>query len=258
MESLFRSEFMHLEKKGKLAWLTFTRRSKLNAINNEGTEALNQAATTISENAGIRVVVIRGQGRAFCTGIDLRQLAADQIDMGYHRRWENALHIFEQTEKIIIVGMHGYCLGGGLQLALAADIRVATADCQIGLPAIRESLIPGLATWRLPRYVGWGRAKKLVLGGENVSGEQARDIGLVDHLVSGNDFFPRLDQLAETYLKTCSTGTRMSKHMITRAFDKEYDEILPLYFQLQERAQTSLDAEEAKRAYLESREPEWQ
>ncbi|MEN8780350.1 MAG: enoyl-CoA hydratase-related protein, partial [Desulfobacterales bacterium] len=54
-----------------------------------------------------------------------------------------------------IVGMHGYCLGGGLQLALACDIRVSTLDCQIGLPAIRESLIPGLSTWRLPRYVGW-------------------------------------------------------------------------------------------------------
>jgi enoyl-CoA hydratase/carnithine racemase len=76
-------------------------------------------------------------------------------------------------EKLIIVGMHGYCLGGALQLALAADIRVGTADCQIGLPAIKESLIPGLGTLRLPRYIGWGRAKKMILGGQNIDGEEA-------------------------------------------------------------------------------------
>ncbi len=258
MEALFRSDLMQLEKKGKLAWVTFTRRSHLNAMNNEGTIALNQVALAIRENEDIRAVVIRGQGRAFCTGIDLKELAADEIDMRYHQRWEKALCTFEQMEKIVIVGMHGYCLGGGLQLALAADIRVATPDCQIGLPAIRESLIPGLATWRLPRYVGWGRAKKLIIGGENISGEQALAIGLVDHLVPEDDFFTRIDQVADTYLKACSTGTRLSKRITNRAFDKGYNEILPLYLQLQERAQTSPDAAEAKRAYLEKRDPEWQ
>lgn len=178
--------------------------------------------------------------------------------MRYHQRWEKALRSFDRMEKIVIIRMHGYCLVGGLQLALAADIRIATPDCQIGLPAIRESLIPGLSVWRLPRYVGWGRAKQLILGGENISGEQALGIGLVDHLIPEQDFFSRLDQVAGTYLRACSTGTRMSKLMISRAFDVAYDEILPLYFKLQERAQTSPDASEAKRAYLENRNPEWQ
>ncbi|KPJ77120.1 MAG: hypothetical protein AMJ54_08860 [Deltaproteobacteria bacterium SG8_13] len=258
MGTRFRSDIMHLEKKEKLAWVTITRQSYLNAIGNDGTTALNRVALAIEKDPDIRVVVIRGQGRAFCTGIDLKQLSADEIDMSYHQRWEKALRIFEQMEKIVIVGMHGYCLGGGLQLALAADIRVSTAGCQIGLPAIRESLIPGLAVWRLPRYVGWGRARKLIIGGANISGEQALDIGLVDHLVPEKDFFSHLDQVAASYVKACSTGTRMSKQLTSQAFDKSYDEILPLYLQLQERAQYSPDAQEAKRAYREKRDPDFQ
>lgn len=258
METLLQSNTMQLEKEGKRAWVTFTRESHLNAVNNEGTVLLNRIAFVIREDPDIRVVVIRGRGRAFCTGIDLKQLSADEIDMSYHERWEKALRIFEQMEKIVIVGMQGYCLGGGLQLALAGDIRVSTPECQIGLPAIRESLIPGLSTWRLPRYVGLGRAKKLIIGGENISGEEASNIGLVDHLVPEGDFFSHLDRVAAEYLKACSAGSRMSKLLINQAFDKGYDDFLTVYFSLQERTQYSLDAEESKKAYSENREPNWQ
>ncbi|MFZ0133005.1 MAG: enoyl-CoA hydratase/isomerase family protein [Desulfobacterales bacterium] len=258
MEILLQSDTMQLEKEGKRAWVTFIRESHLNAVNNEGTVLLNRIARAIGEDPDIRVVVIRGRGRAFCTGIDLKQLAADEIDMSYHERWEKALRLFEQMEKIVIVGMHGYCLGGGLQLALAGDIRVCTPGCQIGLPAIRESLIPGLSTWRLPRYIGWGRAKKLIIGGENISGEEASTIGLVDHLIPEEDFFSHLDRVAADYLKSCSAGSRMSKLLTNQAFDKGYGEFLTLYFNLQERTQYSLDAEESKKAYRERREPCWQ
>jgi len=258
METLLELGNMRLEKDGKLAWISFTRESHLNSINNEGTEQLNRLVMALREDPDIRVVVIRGRGRAFCTGIDLKELAADRLDMSYHERFEKALRILEKMEKVVIVGMHGYCLGGALQLAMACDIRVSTADCQIGLPAIRESLVPGLGTWRLPRYVGWGRAKKLILGGENISGEDALNIGLVDHLVSGVDFFNHLDQIAANYLKSCSLGSRMSKLLTNSAFDLDYDEFLDEYFRLQERTQYSMDAEEGKRAYLEKRDPVWQ
>ncbi len=258
MKTLLEFEHMRLDKEGRLAWVTFTRERYLNAMSNEATVQLNRVAMALREDPDIRVVVIRGQGRAFSTGIDLKQLSADEIDMTYHQRWEKALRIFEQMEKLVVVGMHGYCLGGALQLALAADIRVSTPDCQIGLPAIRESLIPGLSTWRLPRYIGWGRAKKLILGGQNIDGQEALRIGLVDHLTPADDFFAGLDEVAGEYLKACSTGTRMSKLVINQAFDMDYEAILSYYLSLQERTQYSLDGEEGKRAYLADREPNWQ
>jgi enoyl-CoA hydratase len=258
METLLEFEHMRLEREGKLAWVTFTRERYLNAMSSAATVQLNRVAMALREDPEVRVVVIRGQGRAFSTGIDLKQLAANDIDMSYHVRWETALRIFEMMEKIVVVGLHGYCLGGALQLALASDIRVSTPDCQIGLPAIRESLIPGLSTWRLPRYVGWGRAKTLIMGGENLSGEEALRIGLVDHVVPAEDFFTHLDKVAQHYLKTCSTGTRMSKLVLNQAYDLDYEAIFQYYMELQERAQYSLDAEEAKRAYLAQRDPDWQ
>ena len=205
MKTLFDYEFMRLETEGKLAWVTFTRERYLNAMNNDCTVQINRIAMALREDPNVRVIVIRGEGRAFSTGIDLKELSADRIEMDYHRRWERALRLFETMEKIVIVGMHGYCLGGALQLALAADIRVSTPDCRIGLPAIKESLIPGLGTFRLPRYIGAGRAKKMILGGQNIDGEEALRIGLVDHLVPEVDFFTRLDEIAAD-LSGCLLG----------------------------------------------------
>jgi enoyl-CoA hydratase/carnithine racemase len=258
MENMLDYEFMRLEKEGKLAWLTFTRENHLNAMNNACIDQINRIAMALREDPDVRVVVIRGEGKAFSTGIDLKELAADRIEMDYHRRWEQALRLFETMEKLVIVGMHGYCLGGALQLALAADIRVSTAECKIGLPAIKESLIPGLATLRLPRYIGWGRAKKMILGGQNIDGQEALRIGLVDHIALEEDFFSHLDEIADDYLAACSVGTRMSKLVTNRAFDLDYETILQYYFELQQRAQFSPDAAEAKRAYLAKRKPSWQ
>lgn len=258
MEILREYEFMRLEKEGKLAWVTFTRERCLNAMNNACTVQINNIAEALGEDPDTRVVIIRGEGRAFSTGIDLKELAADKIEMVYHHRWERALRFFETMEKLIVLGMHGYCLGGALQLALAADIRVSTADCQIGLPAIKESLIPGLGTLRLPRYIGWGRAKKMILGGQNIDGTEALRIGLVDHIVSNEDFFTHLEEVARDYLAACSEGARMSKLVTNQAFDMDYETIRRYYFDLQERAQYSPDAEESKRAYIAKRTPNWQ
>ncbi len=258
MQVIQQHEFMRLEKEGKKAWVTFTRQRVLNAMNNDCTFQLLEIAETLGSITDVRIVIIRGEGRAYCTGIDLKELAREEIGMDYHHRWEAALRKFEMMEKLVIAGMHGYGLGGGLQLALAADIRVSTADCRIGLPAIKESLIPGLGTWRLPHYIGWGRAKKMILGGQNIQGEEALRIGLVDHIVPRENFFAHLDEVAETYLASCSMGTRMSKLVTNRSFDMDYESILANYFKLQEQTQNSPDALEARRAYLAGEMPRWE
>ena len=123
---------------------------------------------------------------------------------------------------------------------------------------VKESLIPGLSTWRLAKYVGLGRAKKLILGCENISGKEGMKIGLIDHLIPQKNFQFHLDGLAEKYLRTCSFGSRMSKLVLNRAFEMDYDSILKYYIDLQKKTQFSSDAEEAKQAYLENRELNWQ
>jgi enoyl-CoA hydratase/carnithine racemase len=154
--------------------------------------------------------------------------------------------------------IHGYALGGGLQLALACDIRVCTPSAEIGLPAINESLIPGLATMRLARYIGMGRAKRMTILGNNVDGEEAHRIGLVDHLVDEERPREEFEQWAEQYMDANSAGSRLSKQAMVGAFDLDYETFLDRYLELQAEAHDSRDFEEAMTAYREDREPEWQ
>jgi enoyl-CoA hydratase len=250
-------ETMFWEKQGKIARVTFNRPERLNAMNNQATVDLNAVADAIAADDDIRLVVITGAGRSFCTGIDLKQLSANEIEMVYHHRFERALRSFEMMEKLVMVGIKQYCLGGGLQLALACDIRVAADNAILGLPAVKECLIPGLSTYRLARYVGLGNAKRLILSGMNVSAEQAHHIGLVDHIVPLEDFEGKLEEIAQQYLVNNSKALRLSKLLVNETFNLDYDEALRRYFELQELAQTSPDHAEAKRAYVEKRDPVW-
>src|ERR1700752_3652477 len=144
-------ETMHFEKDGRSGRLTLNRPQLLNAMNYQGSLDMNRIAELIRDDSELRLVLIRGAGRAFCTGIDLKQLEAGETPHEYYEKWDRALRILEQAEKILICAMQGYALGGGLQLALACDIRVSTEDCQLRLPATKEGIIPGLGTFRLPR-----------------------------------------------------------------------------------------------------------
>jgi enoyl-CoA hydratase/carnithine racemase len=248
---------MFWEKDGPVARVMLHRPEVLNAMNNQATRDLKEVADQIRTDEEIRVVAITGAGRAFCTGIDLKELSAGKIDLSYHTHWEGALRAFETMEPVVLCLIHGYCLGGGLQLALACDLRVATPSAQIGLPAIRESLIPGLATWRLPRFIGLGRAKQLILSGDNIDGQEAHRLGLVDHLVREETYREDFEPLIQKYLKSCSKGSRLAKLVTNLAFDLDYEPFYEKYIKLQALAQTSYDFHEATKAYQEKRKPQW-
>ena len=239
----------------KVARIVFNRPELLNAMSNEATIDISVIADGIAKEDGVRVVVIASSGRSFSTGIDLEQLSTDQIQMEYHHRWERALRIFETMEKIVIVGIKEYCLGGGLQLAIASDVRVAADNAILGLPAIKEGLIPGLATYRLPHYVGLGRAKHLILSGQNINAKEAYAMGLVDYIVPLAEFEGQLEEIVQQYLRICSVATVKSKTLCNFSFDLDYNVFLNKYFEFQEIAQTSEDHFEARRAYREKRNP---
>lgn len=248
-------ETMYFEKEGRIGYLTLNRPQLLNAMNYQGSLDMNQAAEMIRDEPDVRVVLIRGAGRAFCTGIDLKQLQAGETPHRYYENWDRALRILEQAEKILICGMHGYALGGGLQLALACDIRVATESCQFGLPAIKEGIIPGLGTFRLPRYIGLGRAKWMALSGENVDGRRAYEIGLVDHVVSVDHFDDELSAQVDKYSRVCSEGTRQTKILLNMPFDMPHGQFFEEYLRRQRIALASPDHQEAMSAYREGRDP---
>src|SRR5215831_3078351 len=248
-------ETMNFEKQGKVGFLYLNRPRLLNAMNYAAALELNHVAEAIRDDKDLRLVQIRGNGRAFCTGIDLKQLVSGDMPHAYYEQWDRALRVLEQCEKIIICAMQGYALGGGLQLALASDIRIATEDCQLGLPAIKEGIVPGLGTLRLSKYIGLGRAKWMVLSGDNVDGRRALEIGLVDHLVLHSAFEQEVHALVTKYLELCSEGTRQSKILLNMAFEMSHGQFFEEYLRRQRIALASADHREAITAYLERRKP---
>ena len=108
----------------------------------------------------------RDDVRAFSSGIDLKTLSRGEFPMEWFRVYERGLRTYETMDKVVMAAIHGYCIGGGLQVALASDIRIVSENTQFGLTAVKECLVPGLGTYRLARFIGMGRAKRIILSGE--------------------------------------------------------------------------------------------
>ena len=248
-------ETMSYETDGDIIRLTLNRPGVLNAFNYHGTLDLHRAAQAILDDPHARVVLIRGNGRAFSSGIDLKELASEKTPAAYFEHWDRALRILEQSDKLVLCAMHGFALGGGLQLPLACDIRIATEDCVIGLPAAKEGFIPGLGTYRLPRYIGLGRAKRMAISGEKIDGTEALRIGLVDYLVKAKSFDAEVEELVQKYLSISSEGARQTKLMLSAYQDMSHGEFLEEYLKRQAIAIASPDHDEAMAAYHEGRDP---
>ena len=248
---------MLYEIDGDLIRLTFNRPQALNAVNYQGTLELHQAAQAIHAHPTARAVIIRGAGRAFCAGIDLKELAAGQTPQAYFYHWDRALRLLELSDKLVLCGIQGYALGGGLQLPLACDIRIATADAQLGLPAAREGFIPGLGTYRLPRYIGLGRAKRMALSGENVDGKEALRIGLVDYVIDPANFDAEVEAITQRYLTISSEGARQTKLMLSAFQEYTHGQFFDEYLRRQAIAMASPDHPEALAAVRERREPDY-
>ena len=250
-------ETLNLTRDGRLLRLELARPERLNAVSMTGVREMLDAARRIADDEGARMVAITGSGRAFSTGIDLKDLAAGLIGQQYFELWDSAMRVFETMDKLVVCLIHGYAVGGGLQLALACDIRVCTSAARLGLPAIKEGLIPGLGTFRLARYVGLGRAKSLIIRGNMIDGTEAERIGLVDHLVGEDTAFEEFEDWLAEYAATNSAGCRASKQMLLDCFDLGWEAFFHKYLVLQEEAVAAPDFAEAMEAYRAGRDPQW-
>ena len=249
--------FFRYIKDGKIGRVTINRPDVLNAFHYPAVREFERLADLVASEPDTRVVTIVGEGRAFSSGMDLKELPKGEVDIGYHEKWERTLRRFETMDKIVLCLIHGYAIGGGLQLALACDIRVSTRSAGFSLPAVTECLIPGLGTLRLARYIGLGRAKRMTLLGNRIHGEEAERIGLLDHLVDEPTMEEEFEGLIQQYLETCSTACRLSKQALVACFDLGFDQFFDYYLDLQNKAMNSADYREALAALKAGRRPVW-
>jgi enoyl-CoA hydratase len=235
-----------LEIDGRRASIELNRPDKLNALNLSLVGALAEAAERVAAEPDVDLVVVRGRGRAFCAGLDLDMFAAEGMAPEFYRRQEEALHRFETMDKIVVAAIHGYCIGGGVQIAAACDVRVASPDAILALPAIEEGVFPGMAPYRLPRLVGKGRAASLILTGRRVGAEEAERIGLVDHVGD-------CDPVIDAYAAAPREAAAATKRLIRRSYDTRFEDAMAESERLLAECQRSAGAARAKAVWLARR-----
>lgn len=244
----------------RVAVLTLNRPDKLNALNAELRSLLRDTFGALSEDDEVRVVVLHGAGdKAFVAGADVTEFAArtpeEQREVYSRPRVYEAVADFP---KPVIAAIHGFCIGGGCELALASDVRVADTTTRISQAEIRIGLIPGGGgTQRLSRLVGRGWATILSLGGDFVDAEEAHRIGLVDVLVEEGRHLEAATELAGRMSRWSPVALRLGKEAIRAAFELPLAQGLAHEKELFLQAFASEDGREGVRAFVEKRKPDF-
>lgn len=236
---------IRLDVAGPVARVTLDRPDVLNAADAQWVADLTEVVRRLRAAAGVRVVVLTGAGRAFCTGVDLTALASGAFSLDDFVAWEDAMVAIEGMDRLFIAAINGHCLGGGLQLALVCDYRLASEDARLGLPAVKECLIPSMSLYRLPRLIGQARATELILLGEPIAAREAERYGLVNRVVPAAEFERALDETVERFLALPPASARASKALTARAFDLDFDTFRR---RMQEQFELCLDSDEHRRA----------
>jgi len=221
----------------------------LNAVGPRVVDAITAALERL--DADTRVLVLRGAGEhAFSAGADVSGFASSD---GGARALQRLADRIEEAPVPVVAAIHGFCLGGGLEIALACDVRVAQRGAQVGFPEVRLGLLPGGGgTQRLPRLIGPGRARWLIMSGERIDAEHAERWGIVEHVV--DDLDEGVERVAGALAKLSGSALREIKHVLHATRDVRRDELESDAFA---RARVSEDGREGVAAFLEKREPKW-
>lgn len=249
-----------VEKRGRIAVVTVNRPDKLNALNSATRSDILAAFDELERDDEVRVVVVTGAGeKAFIAGADINEFAGmTAVKQRAAMKGRRAFDAVEDFPKPVIAMINGFALGGGCELALACDLRIASSSARLGQPEIKLGIIPGGGgTQRLTRLVGEGRAMELILTGEMISAEEAHKIGLVNHVVPPDQLEARTMELAGRIAEMSPVALAMAKQAVKNAarlslragLDAEVD-LFALCF-------SSEDKEEGVRAFIEKRKPEF-
>jgi enoyl-CoA hydratase len=190
----------------KIATITINRPTKLNALNKTTISDLSKAVKLLGKNEDVRVIIITGSGeKAFVAGADISEFANYTVVEGAQLAAEGQESLFDYIQdlkKPVIAAVNGFALGGGLELAMACHFRVASDNAKMGLPEVTLGLIPGYGgTQRLPQLVGKGRAMEMIMTAAMISAEEAKEYGLVNHVVPQAELLTFTNVIAQKIIK---------------------------------------------------------
>lgn len=205
------------EEKDGILLVTINRAESLNAYDTQMITEWEKLVETIPMRKEIRALIITGTGNAFCVGADLKERKdlpkSERIRTG--KRYVKVLNSLENIPQVVIAAINGFAMGGGCELCLVSDIRIASEKAEFGLPEVKVGIVPGAGgTLRLPRLVGKGMAKEIIFTGRRISAREAKEIGLVERLVEHNRLLEEAWQLAEEICTNAPLAITLAKQSI--------------------------------------------
>ncbi len=257
-----RYQYLRIEQQDEIATLVIQRPEKLNALNGELIDELDRAFHQLAEDATVRGIILTGAGeKAFVAGADIAELARMGPLSGVRtsRQGQDAFRFLEKLPKPVIAAVNGFALGGGLELALACHLRIASENARFGLPEVKLGIIPGYGgTIRLPRLVGRGRALEMMLTGEMIDAEEAYRIGLVNRVVPQVELQATAQALLKKITANGPVAVALALESVDRGFDTTLDDGLTLESNLFGILASTEDMREGMQAFLEKRPADFQ
>ena len=253
-------EFLKLEKSEGVATLTISRPKALNALNSQVLDELNNILDDIKEDSEIDVVILTGDGKAFVAGADIGEMSSLTAEEGrqFGQKGLDAFRKLELLEKPTIAAVNGFALGGGNELAMSCDMRIASDKALFGQPEVGLGITPGFAgTQRLPRLVGLGKAMEIILTGNNIKADEALEIGLVNHVVPADELMDTAMELAKKIASNAQLAVRYSKEAINRGIETDIEAGMVTERDLFGLCFATEDQKEGMTAFLEKRKAEF-
>ncbi|MDD3732947.1 MAG: enoyl-CoA hydratase-related protein [candidate division Zixibacteria bacterium] len=211
-----------VEKRDDILMITVNREKALNALNDETITELQQVFNNHKDDKSIRCVILTGAGKAFVAGADIGELAAADVTKGkaVSEKGLKLMDTIQNYPRPVIAAVNGFALGGGCEMAMACDIRLASEKARLGQPEVNLGLIPGYGgTQRLSRLVGRGKAMQLILSGEMITAAEAHRIGLVDEIYPPEQLMEKALELAKLINSKSPVAVKMAKECINRGLD---------------------------------------
>ena len=241
--------------------ITVKRPSKLNALNRQTLQELYGAIIDASGDDRVRVIVLTGSGdKAFVAGADIGEIREQSAAEArrFSQFGQNLMSMIQSLDKPVIAAINGFALGGGMELALACHLRIASRNARLGLPEIKLGLMPGFGgTQRLVRLVGSGRALELALGGEPITADRAAELGLVNRVVEPDALDDAIRDMAEPLVKAAPEAVRGILQAILQGADSNLETGLALETARFALCCSTEDMLEGTAAFLEKRAPEF-
>jgi enoyl-CoA hydratase len=245
-------------KEGSIAYITINREKALNALNNDIMVRLDEIFSELENEDDVVVVIVTGAGqKAFVAGADIKEIKeAGDGRSEFVRKGQETLSKIRNSSKVVIAAVNGYALGGGCELAMVCDIRIASENAKFSFPEVRLGLMAGYGgTQLLPRLIGAGRAKYVMFTGEMLTAAEAYQFGLVEKVCRSEELMEEVNTLAKKISSNGPLAIRACKRAINGGVQLSLDNALKLELQEYDNVARSKDAEEGIDAFLKKKTP---